>query len=157
MRHVSSRRPGSSFANLPSGPQVKVWTEARRRVCWRRSPKVPVAVPVNQNENENEGRRAHTRQKRGSATPPENYPMSVEWEDRVAREPAQWEASPSLDGSLRQRKTYNVMVEIYLPQSNVFIPYDYGGAHAGCVRVNSPDSVDKFATPSLRIAAFHLP
>ncbi|TCD62962.1 hypothetical protein EIP91_006193 [Steccherinum ochraceum] len=149
-------------------PQVEAWAEARRRVRQRRS-QVPVAVPVNRNENE--GRR-DTGKKRGSVTPPENDPMSVELEDMVARETASWKASSSRDASLRQRKTHNVMEE-----SNVFIPYDpmaptqvvfdssdtestrsFKSARSPVPRSRSisTQTADEIATPSPRTAASHL-
>ncbi|THH29874.1 hypothetical protein EUX98_g4303 [Antrodiella citrinella] len=94
-------------------PQFEAWNEERRRARSRRG---AVAVPVKQNEND-------VRKGPGPTRPetPENDPMSVELEDLVAREAAEWQSSPSgrPQGSLRRRNPHNVIEE-----SNVFIPYD---------------------------------
>ncbi|THG97677.1 hypothetical protein EW026_g4374 [Hermanssonia centrifuga] len=101
-------------------PQFDAWSNAivehRRRNRARR--RGPVAVPsMSEASNPSPPRTGAVPDKKGSD---DDDSMSIELEDLVAKEVAEWK-SPNAQGTLRHRKTKSSNV---LDESNVFVPYD---------------------------------
>ncbi|KIP03079.1 hypothetical protein PHLGIDRAFT_16121 [Phlebiopsis gigantea 11061_1 CR5-6] len=99
-------------------PKVEAWQETRQRRSRRRQ---PAPVPASSQDSDDDDDKPPVRGTGADTGRPDNFgEMSVELQDLVASEQAEWQSS-SGKNTLRQRRGRPASV---LDESNVFVPYD---------------------------------